>query len=173
MSVGQERLSQQITEQLKVLQASYKIHSSGENLPTLSKPWQALSLGGDFYKLLAVNPELEIVAKRYARPEYAALENRGYQLIKPIVQKASFPLLLPLCLYEDIFAFPLVNNNIENVHDYDAMAELKKLIKEISLPLDLAGFLDRIKTKDNKTVYNDPFADSLIDFYCKTGILPD
>ena len=103
-----EGLSPAMKQQIGIFRDSFRIFSTDE-LPNLPKPWRALSLGGDLSKLMAENIELGIFVKRYAKPEYAALVYRGYEIIKPIVQRANFPLLLPIGLEVDTLVFSRVD----------------------------------------------------------------
>jgi len=172
MASNGERLSGKITGQLNILQTAFEIHSSGDRLPALPKPWSALSVGGDWWKLIAANSELGIVAKRYATPEYARLVNQGYELIRPAIEKSKFPLLLPLGFHTDMIVFPLIKEFAENTQDFDAILQLRRLLQGISLPLDLASSLDRIRTINGIYFYNDPFEDSFKSLYDRTGVVP-
>jgi len=174
--VKSEGLSKKIIEQLKVLQSAHKIHSTYDELPTtLPIQWKALSVGGDTYKLIAANEELGIIAKRYARPEYAALVSQGYELIRSTVMKSEFPLILSLGVYEDILVFPFykVIRDGKDINDHEAMKDLKELLKGIPLPLDLADFLNWMVVEGDRFMFNDPFKDSVIDLYKKTGLFID
>jgi len=174
MSIRQEGLSPHITGSLGILKASYKIHNAyDEELPILPKQWQALSVGGDCYKLIAANAELGIVAKRFARPEYAALVAKGYKLIQPIVEKNKIPLLLPIGVHDDALVFQLLKLVVEDYSDHEAMEELKKLLRGIHLPLNLANFLNCMTVEGGGRLYNDPFSDSTSELYEKTGVLFD
>lgn len=175
MTAKSERLSPHIGGSLNLLRSSYKVHyAAGEDvLPIIAKPWVALSIGGDAFKLIAANKELGIAAKRYAEPEYAALVYQGYELIKPIVKRNKFPLLLPLGVQGDTLVFPLMKVIGEEFHDHGAMNHLKELLRGISLPLDLAGFLSGMNLERGRNIYNDPFSDSAIELYEKTGVIFD
>lgn len=157
---------------LDSLSSVYNIGSSTDSLPNLPLPWKAVGLGGDNAKLLASNTELDIFVKRYAHPEYAKLAYLTHEIVRPVVTKAQFPLLMPTQIYEDMLIFQLLKLN-DSYHDHGAMRLLAHLTTGISLPLPLSGFLSALSVSNGDVIYADPFEDSIASFITTTGIHPN
>lgn len=165
-------LSPAMRASLDALAKSYT-PGAADNIGELTLPggWLPLSLGGDKFKLLAINEEFGFVAKRYAHQTYAELVNKSYEAIRPEVERAKFPLLLPFGCHHDILVFPYIQEVLHTEIDRDVMQILKGLTTEIPINIEYAGYLDRLNHKSG-FYYNDPFEDSVNNLMKHTGQCP-
>ncbi|MBU0618676.1 hypothetical protein KKD62_00405 [Patescibacteria group bacterium] len=132
----------------------------------LSSPWQAISLGGDQCKLIAIAPELGIAVKRYLNPALAKLVYEAYEAIRDTISETNFPLLMPLGLEGDTLIFPYFETTaIKNEERRDEILNLALILTDpvIPLKLHLAHRLNMLFLVDSKQlIYSDPFDDSII-----------
>ena len=153
----------EISQSIKAVQRAYEIGDADSiNEVHLPEPWIPLGLGGDRFKLIAAEPNLRIVIKRYVYEKFADIVFRDYILMVPFIDENKAPFVMPIGQLGDALVFPYldVDENVPSEWDTQISDLLRIHAEKMGVSLPVSRKFSKYKLADGTYKLGDIFDDS-------------